>query len=74
MVIPFLFANKLDSLESALEYKVKTNNSKELLDAYLELGMSNLDSNQSSKALEYLLIAESLSIKLKEDDLKYEIQ
>jgi len=74
MSMPFLSANKLDSLENVLQSKINSGDYKEQLDAYFELGKANLNNNQPSKALVYLLEAESLSIKLKENKLEYEIQ
>jgi len=74
MTMSLLFANKIDSLENILQSKISSGNSKEQLVAYFEIGKANLNNNQPNKALEYLLEAESLSIKLKENKLKYEIQ
>lgn len=74
MVIPFLYANKIDSLENLLQSRTYTKDSKEQLEIYFELGKANLKKTQPDKALEYLQEAEALSIKLKETKLKYEIQ
>ncbi len=74
IAISFLSANKLDSLENVLQSKINSGNAKEQLDANIKLGKANLNNNQSGKALKYLLEAEALSIKLKENKLTYEIQ
>ncbi|MFK7773387.1 MAG: ATP-binding protein [Saprospiraceae bacterium] len=74
MAIPLIFANKLDSLENVLKSKIISSDSKEQLDAYIELGKANLNNNQPGKALKYFLEAETLSIELNENKLKYEIQ
>ena len=74
MAIPLIFANKLDSLENVLKSKVISSDSKEQLDAYIELGKANLNNNQADKALKYFLEAEALSIALEKNKIKYEIQ
>lgn len=81
-LIPFLLilitstlsASSLDSLESVLRLKITSNNVNDQLDAYFELGQAYYDHKELDKALEYLLTAESLAVKLKKDKLKLEIQ
>ncbi|MFK8006046.1 MAG: tetratricopeptide repeat protein [Saprospiraceae bacterium] len=69
-----LSASNLDSLENTLKIKIESENIKEQLDAYFELGKANLKHKETTKAYKYLILADSIADRNDEIKFKSKIQ